>query len=99
MDENQIGPNINTTPVRRYVRDGPYPGGKAVPFNWEIPGSNPNEVNLQNCRAKGQGHHGETFVFVSFAFFFCFDFVPFVGNPRECRADVAFPPTCGPHQF
>ena len=31
MDENQIGPNINTTPVRRYVRDGPYPSGKAVP--------------------------------------------------------------------
>ena len=25
MDENQIGPNINTTPVQRYVRDGPYP--------------------------------------------------------------------------
>ena len=28
---NQIGPNMNTTPVQRYVRDGPYPGGKAVP--------------------------------------------------------------------
>ena len=25
-----------------------------------------------------------------------FDFVPFVGDPRACRGDVAFPPTCGP---
>ena len=24
MDENQIGPNINTTLVHRFVRDGPY---------------------------------------------------------------------------
>ena len=24
MDANQFGPNINTTPVQRYVRDGPY---------------------------------------------------------------------------
>ena len=26
MDENQFGPNINTTLVQKYVRDGPYPG-------------------------------------------------------------------------
>ena len=24
------------------------------------------------------------------------DFVPFVGEPRECRGDVAFPPSFGP---
>ena len=24
------------------------------------------------------------------------DFVPFVGDPRECRGDVAFPPSLGP---
>ena len=24
------------------------------------------------------------------------DFVSFVGNPRECRGDVAFPPSFGP---
>ena len=24
------------------------------------------------------------------------DFVPFVGDPRECRGDVAFPPSFGP---
>ena len=27
IDENQIGPNLNTTPVHRFVRDGPYPSG------------------------------------------------------------------------
>ena len=27
MDENQIGPNMNTTPVQKCVRDGPYPSG------------------------------------------------------------------------
>ena len=30
-----------------------------------------------------------------FLLFFCFDFVPFVGDPRECRGDVAFQPTYG----
>ena len=24
---------------------------------------------------------------------------PLFGDPRECRGDVAFPPTCGPHLF
>ena len=38
MDENQIGPNMNTTPVQRYVRDGPYPSGKAVPCNLKVLG-------------------------------------------------------------
>ena len=33
MDENQFGPNINTTPVQRYVRDGPTLVGKAVPLH------------------------------------------------------------------
>ena len=27
MDENQFGPDINTTPLQRYIRDGPYPSG------------------------------------------------------------------------
>ena len=31
-----------------------------------------------------------------FCFFVCFDFVPFVGDPRECRGDVAFLPTFEP---
>ena len=32
MDENQIGPNMNTTPVQKCVRDDPHPSGKAVPL-------------------------------------------------------------------
>ena len=79
MDENQIGPNMNTTPVQTYVRDGPYPSGKAVPCNWKVPGSNPSGVNLQVYR-QDQGHHGNFFFC-----FFCFDFVLFVGDPRKCR--------------
>ena len=41
MDENQIGPNMNTTPVQRYVRVGPYPRGKAVPLQLNGPGFKP----------------------------------------------------------
>ena len=94
MDENQIGQNMNTTPVQRYVRSGPYPSGKAVPLQLEILGSNPVGVT---CRAGGKIRDtmGQ-FLFLFFLPFFCFDFVPFVGDPRECRGDVAFPPTCGP---
>ena len=69
MDENQIGPNMNTTPVQRYVRDGPYPSGKVRPCNWKILGSNPNGTQLQDYR-QVQGHWGKFFFF---AFFF-FDF-------------------------
>ena len=41
MDENQIGPNMNTTPVHRCVRDDPYPSGKAVPLQLKGPGFKP----------------------------------------------------------
>ena len=50
MDENSIGPNMNTTPVQRYVRYGPYASGKAVPLQLEVLGSNPSGVNLQGYR-------------------------------------------------
>ena len=50
MGENQIGPNMNTTPVQGYVRSGPYPSGKAVPLQLEILGSNPSGVKLQGSR-------------------------------------------------
>ena len=63
MDENQIGPNINTTPVQKYVRDGPYPSSKAVSCNWKILGSNLSGVTLQDY-GKVQGCQGR--------FFFCF---------------------------
>ena len=32
MDENQIGPNINTTPVLRHHRGGSYPSGSSSAF-------------------------------------------------------------------
>ena len=79
MDENQIGPNMHTTPMQRYVRDGPYPSGKAVPCNLKVLGSNPSGVNLQDHR-QDQGYHGK----VIFLLFFCFDFILFVWDPREC---------------
>ena len=41
MDENQIGPNMNTTPAQRYVRDGPHHSGKTVPLQLEGPGFKP----------------------------------------------------------
>ena len=50
MDENRIGQNMNTTPVQRHVRSGPYPSGKAVPLQLEGLGSNPSGSNLQGCR-------------------------------------------------
>ena len=50
MDQNQIGQNMNTTPVQKYVRSGPYPSAKAVPLQLEVPGSNPSGGNLQGCR-------------------------------------------------
>ena len=37
-------------------------------------------------------------LFCFFSFFLCFDFVPLVGNPRECRGYVAFPPIFGPRE-
>ena len=50
MDENQIGPNMNTTPVQRYVRVGPYPSGKAVPLQLEVLDSNPSRGKLLDHR-------------------------------------------------
>ena len=79
MDENQIGPNIHTTPVQRYVRDGPYPSGKAVPCNSKVLGSNPSGANLQDHR-QVQGYRGKVF----FWLFLFFDFILFVWDPREC---------------
>ena len=56
----------------------PYPSGKAVPCNMKILGSNLSGVNLQDHR-QDQGYHGKVF----FAFF-CFDFILFAWDPREC---------------
>ena len=98
MDENQIGRNINTTPVQRCVRDGPPHTlvGKAMPLQLNGPGFKPSGGSRHDYR-QDQGRHGIFLVFAFFVFFF-FDFVPFVGDPRESRGDVAFPPTCGPQK-
>ena len=54
MDENQIGPNMHTTPMQRYVRDGPYPSGKSVPCNLKVLGSNPSGVEVHREASNGQ---------------------------------------------
>ena len=64
---------MNTTPVRKYARDGPYPNGKAASCNWKILGSHPSGVLLQHCR-QVQEHNGK--------FFFAFFFLTF---PAYCR--------------
>ena len=87
MDENQIGPNMHTTPMQRYVRDGPYPSGKAVPCNLKVLGSNPSGVNLQYHR-QDQGYHGK----VIFLLFFVLTLSSLFGTPENAR----FLPTCGP---
>ena len=89
MDENRIGPNMNTTPAQRYVKVRPYPSAKAVPLQLDVLDSNPSGAI---CKTIGNTRDtmGKTFL-VSF----CFDFLPCVGDPRECRGDVPFPPTYG----
>ena len=89
MDENQIGPNMNTTPVQRYVRVGPLPSGKVVPLQLEVLGSNPVGANYWTT-----GRVKDTigkFLFLFFLFFWCFVFVPFDGYPGESRVEVAPP--------
>ena len=87
MDENQIGPNMNTTRVQRYVTDGPYPSGKAVPCNLKVLGSNPSGVNLQDHR-QDEGHHGKIFLLL----FFVLTLSSLVGISEN----AGFLPTCGP---
>ena len=56
--------------------------GKAVPSQVKVMGSNANEINLQGSRLD-QEHHVKICVLVFFAFFLCFDFVPFMGIPEN----------------
>ena len=65
MDENQIGPNMNTTPVQKYVRGGPYPSGKAVPLQMGGPRFKPQWDQSTKLQ---EWSHGKFFVFV-FVFF------------------------------
>ena len=82
MDQNQIGPNMDTTRVQRYVRDGRYPRGKTVPYNRKVLASNPTGVNLQDYR-QDEGHHGNFFWF--FWFFLFLTFSSLFGIPENAR--------------
>ena len=80
-DENQIGPNINATPVQRYGSDGPYPSGKTVSLQLWHPGFKPHCRRFAGMQA-GPGTSWENFSFcLFFFFFFCFDCVPIVLMP------------------
>ena len=78
MDENQIGPNMHTTPVQRYVRDGPYPSGKAVPCNLKVLGSNPA---ASICRTIGRTR--DTMGKFFFCFFFVLALFSLLGTPEN----------------
>ena len=67
--------------------------GKAMPL--QGPRFKPQSSQYAGLQV-GSGTPWDNFCFHFFLLFFCFDFVPFVGDPQECRGDVAFPPTCGP---
>ena len=87
MDENQIGPNMHTTPMQRYVRDGPYPSGKAVPCNLKVLGSNP-VASICSTIGRTRDTMGKLF----FCFFFVLTLSSLFGTPENAR----FLPTCGP---
>ena len=64
MDENQIGPNINTTPMSEVCQTWPIPQWvKQGPYNRMVVGSNPSGGSLPDYR-QDQGHHGKYFLFV-----------------------------------
>ena len=67
MDENQIGPNINTTTVRRFVGDGPYPSG-AVPLQVKGHGFNPQCGQSAGPEAGLETQEQRNLMFFSFFF-------------------------------
>ena len=82
-------------PPCAHVCHMPYPSGKAVLLQLEVLDS--NRVGVI-CRAVGRMRDTVgLFLFLVFLPFFCFDFVPFVGDPRECRRVGAHDvqPVCG----
>ena len=84
MDENHTGPNTNTLALAHTLV------GKQCLYDGKVSGSIPGAGNLHPYRQDVQ-HNGK-FLFLVFVAFLCFDFVPFVGDPRECSGYVAFPP-------
>ena len=71
MDENQIGPNMNTTPVQRYVRDGPYPSGKS---SASATGRSWVQTPVGSVYRTVVGRIRDTMGKFLFLFFFCFFF-------------------------
>ena len=68
MDEHQIGPNINTTPVQRYIRVGTYPSGKAVPLQMNGPGFK-SQREYSTAPLEGSSTPWGIFCFCFFLFF------------------------------
>ena len=69
--------------------------GKALPPQMQGHGSQWVPMGAI-CRTLGRVRDKMENFLCFFVFFLCFDVVPFVGDPPECRGYVAFPPTCGP---
>ena len=93
-DENQINPNINTTPVQRHVSDG-YPSGKAVPLRLQCPGFKPHCRQYAGLHAGPGGCYEKIFVFVHFAFFFLLCLCPLCSYVIFVRACVCHAGTPG----
>ena len=68
MDENQIEPDMNTTPLQMYVRDGHTLVGKPVPLQLEGRGFKPQWGQSAGLWA-GSGTRWENFCFCFFAAF------------------------------
>ena len=78
MDENQIGPNMNTTPVQRYIRVGPYPSGKAVPRQMNGSGFN-HQWGQSTGPQEGSRTLWEIFCFCFFCFLCALFLSPLLG--------------------
>ena len=63
--------------------------GKQCLYDGKVLGSIPGACNLKDPR-QGEGHKGNFFC-LFFCDFLCFDFVPFVGDPRERKGYAAIP--------
>ena len=97
MDENQFGANINTTPVHRYVRDGPYPVQQCL-CNSRVMGSIPSGGNLQGPR-QGQGPDGKLLsFFLSFVFPCALMLSPLLGIPNNAGVMYHFRPLVAPQK-
>ena len=82
MDENQIGPNINTTPMQGCIRVGPYPSGKAVPLQMNGPGFK-TQWGQSTRPQEGSRTPWEIFCFCFFLLFSALFLSPLLGIPEK----------------